>query len=61
MLTFEDIMQAVERDDLGIMVKNCAESSVKEAQEAIKNHPKLKLAIEETCDAGTCVIIVPKN
>ena len=61
MLTFEEIMEAVESENLGVMVKKCAESSVKEAQEAIKNHPKLKLAIEETSDAGTCVIVVPKD
>lgn len=61
MLTFEAIMQTVEREDLGVMVKNCAKTSVEEAQAAIKNHPKLMLAIEQTSDAGTCIIIKPKE
>lgn len=61
MLTFEAIMQTVEREDIEVVVKNCAKSSVEEAREAIKNHPKLMLAIEQTSDAGTCVIITPKE
>lgn len=37
-LTFDAIMDSVEKEQLGVMVKNCAPSSVEEAKAAKKNH-----------------------
>lgn len=60
-LTFEAIMDTVEKEQLGIMVRNCAPSSVEEAKVAKKNHPNVIMKIAETSDAGTCIGILPKD
>ena len=61
MLTFESIMETIEKEDMGAIVKNCAKSSVEEAKAAIKNHPNLEMQITETKDAGTCIAICPRG
>ena len=61
MLTFEAIMETIEKEDMGAIIKSCAKSSVEEAKAAIKNHPNLKMKITETKDAGTCIAICPRD
>ncbi len=61
MLTFDAMMSAIEKEDIGTIVKNCAKSSVEEAKAAIKNHPNLEMNITETKDAGTCIVIYPRG
>lgn len=61
MVTFEDIMRTVEREQMGVVVRNCTPLSVAEARHASKNHPELELTITQTKDAGTCVAIAPRG
>lgn len=61
MVTFDELIDAARHDEVGIIVKNCAPSSVKEAEEAIKNYPDMEIKVTKTKDAGTCVAICPKN
>jgi hypothetical protein len=61
MISFEDIMTACEEKQIGTFVRRCAESSVEEAREAIKNHPSLELEIIQVKNYGVCIAIKPKN
>ena len=61
MLTFEAIMETIEKEDMGAIIKNCAKSSVEEAKAAIRTHPKQEMQITETKDARTCIAICPRD
>lgn len=61
MVTFDAIMETAEREDMGVMVRNCAGISVAEAKAAAKRHPKIKLEIFKTADSGTCIAIKPRH
>ena len=61
MVTFDELIDAARHDKVGIIVKNCAPSSVKEAEAAIKNYPDMEVKITKTKDAGTCVAICPSD
>lgn len=61
MISFEEIMTVCEEKQIGTFVRRCAESSVEEAREAIKNHPSLELEVMPVKDYGVCIAIKPKN
>ena len=58
-VTFEEIMETVAREQVGVIVRNCAPKSVEEAKEAAKKHPELTLKIYKTKEYGTCIAIKP--
>lgn len=61
MITFEEIMTTCEEMQVGTFVRSCAESSVEEAKEAIKNHPGLEMEIIQVKNYGVCIAIKPKG
>ncbi len=61
MITFEEIMTTCEEQQVGTFVRSCAESSVEEAKEAIKNHPGLEMKIIQVKNYGVCIVIKPKG
>jgi hypothetical protein len=61
MISFEDIMTVCEEKQIGTFVRRCAESSVEEAKEAIKNHPGLELEVMQVKNYGVCIAIKPKG
>lgn len=60
-VAFEEIMETLARERAGVIVRNCAPKSVKEAKEAAKKHPELTLKIYKTKENGTCIAIKPRD
>ena len=60
-VTFEEITEAITREQAGVIVRNCAPKSVEEAKEAAKKHPELTLKIYKTKEYGTCIAIKPRD
>lgn len=60
-VTFEEIMEALAREQAGVIVRNCAPKSVEEAKEAAKKHPELTLKIYKTKEYGTCIAVKPRD
>jgi len=61
MISFEEIMTTCEEKQIGTCVRKCAQSSVEEAKEAIKNHPGLDLEIMQVKNYGIVIAIKPKD
>lgn len=61
MVTFDEIMSTVEREQMAVLIRNCLDTSVKEAKQAAKNHPAIKIQIFKTADSGTCIAIKPRR
>ena len=61
MISFDEIMTVCEERQIGTFVRRCAQSSIEEAREAIKNHPSLELETMKVKNYGVCIAINPKS
>lgn len=61
MVTFDRIMETVERERVAVCVRNCLPASLLEAAAAAEKHPKLVVEFFNDEKNGICISIKPKE